>query len=577
MAAPELQLPLAQPRSFVPPACDCGDWAQLEPLFLRLAGQAPALRSGKALARWVLDAGELAAALAEEEARRYIRMTCQTDDAGAEKAYLHFVEQIEPKAKPQWHELRKLYLAHPQRRKLPRRRWWVHDREMANEARLYRRQNVPLQTEEARLQQQYQKHMGGLTVAFRGQERTLPEMARFLEEPDRSAREEAWRLTVARLLKERDRFDDCYDRLLKLRRRIARNAGFPDYRAYAFRAQGRFDYGPRECREFHRAVQQTVTPLVRKLRARRARLLGLDRLRPWDLAVDARSRPPLRPFADVAAFVERTQEAFRRIDPAFGAEFTLLRRFGLLDLESRKGKAPGGYQYTLEEARLPFIFMNAVGLHKDLTTLLHEGGHAFHALAVREEPLLLYRHAPLEFCEVASMTLELLAHPHYEVFYSAADAARARRAHLESIVFLLPWIAIVDAFQHWVYTHPDHTRRQRRDAWLALAQRFGGGEDWAGLEEARGCWWHRQPHLFTSPFYYIEYGIAQLGALQVWRRSQQDLGRAVHKFRGALALGRSRPLPELFRAAGLRFDFSERTLKPLIRELERELSALEEA
>jgi len=309
----------------------------------------------------------------------------------------------------------------------------------------------------------------------------------------------------------------------------------------------------------------------------RAKQLGLARLRPWDLSVDPRGRPPLRPFRDVGTLVEQTREIFRRIEPAFEKDFQTLIRFKLLDLESRKGKAPGGYQAALEEARLPFIFMNAVGLHRDVSTLLHEGGHAFHSLAVRDEPLVMYRHAPLEFCEVASMSMELLALSHLEVFYTPADAARARRTHLEGIVHLLCWVAIIDAFQHWIYSHAGHTGKERRAVWLELLDRFGGGEDWTGLAGERGCLWHRQPHLFCYPFYYIEYGIAQLGALQVWQKAERDLDVAVRKFRRALALGGSRPLPELFRAAGIRFDFSEKTLKPVTGFLRKRLDELKEA
>ena len=570
-------LPLAKPREFVPPHGDASDWSQVEPLFLKLAGEAPRLRNSKALVRWLLQASELAAFLMEEEARCYIRMTCQTDDPSAERAYLHYIERIEPRAKPHWHRLQKLYLACPQRRKLPRSRWLVHDRETRKDVELFREKSIPLQTQEAKLEQQYQKRMAAMTIAFRGQELTLQQAGRYLEENEREVREEVWRRIAARRLRDRAALDRCYEELLALRYRIARNAGFPSYREYVFRARSRFDYTPRDCEAFHGAVAESVVPLARELQARRARLLGLPRLRPWDLNVDPRGRPPLRPFDGVQTLMDKTQEVFRRIEPSLGQDFARMRSFGLLDLESRKGKAPGGYQHTLEEARLPFIFMNAVGLQRDVETLLHEGGHAFHTLAVRDEPLVLYRHAPLEFCEVASMTMELLAGPHLEVFYAKPEAKRARRAHLEGVVNLLCWIAVIDAFQHWVYTHPRHTRAQRAKEWVRLLDQFGGNEDWSGLESGRARLWHRQPHLFTSPFYYIEYGIAQLGALQVWQRAQRDLDRAVRAYRRALALGRSVPLPDLFRAAGIRFDFSARIVKPLVKRVQRELEALEDA
>ncbi|MBE7462475.1 MAG: M3 family oligoendopeptidase [Planctomycetes bacterium] len=566
-----------QSRRFVPEAFDPGNWTHLEPLFKQLEERGRALADAAELERWVLDGSELDAAVQQETARRYIRMTCQTDDPATERAYLDFVEQVEPKLKPAWQRLAQLFLACPHRAGLPARRWEVFERDTRNEVDLFREANVPLETDEARLKQQYQKTMGAMTVLFRGEERTLQQMGKFLEDPDRALREEAFRMVVQRRLRDREEIETLFEKLLALRDRIAKNADCADYRAFAFRSRGRFDYTPAHCEAFHAAVEAHVVPLARQLQERRRKLLGVDRLMPWDLAVDPQNRPALRPFQDTETFVASTQAVFERIDPALGSDFQVLVDHGLLDLESRKGKAPGGYQYTLEEARLPFIFMNAVGLQRDVETLLHEGGHAFHALATRQEPLLAYRHAPLEFCEVASMAMELLGGPHLEAFYRPEDAARARRTHLEGIINLLPWIATIDAFQHWLYTHPGHKREERKAAWLSTLRRFGGTEDWSGFEAAESHLWHRQGHLFGSPFYYIEYGIAQLGALQVWRNSLSDLKGAIAKYRAALALGRSRPLPELFEAAGATFDFSARTVQPLTEALAAELARLESA
>ncbi|MBI3830100.1 MAG: M3 family oligoendopeptidase [Planctomycetes bacterium] len=569
-------LPKAQPRQFVPESCDMGAWAQLEPLFKQLQEEAAKIKNPKQLERWVLKGSELGSALYQEEAKRYIDMTCQTDDKDAEMAYLHFVEQIEPKMKPEWQKLDQLFLACPFREKLPLKRWTVYEREVRKDVEIFRDENVALQTEESKLGQQYQKTMGAMTVTFQDKEQTLQQMGRYFEEPDRDQREQAWKLVAERRLKDKDAIEQFYDDLIKLRTKIAKNAGFVNYRDYAFRAKGRFDYGPAACEDFHKAIEETVVPVARRLQQRRRRLLGIRKLRPWDLAVDPRNRPPLKPFADVPTLVEKTHEIFRRIDPVLGTDFDVLRKNNLLELESRKGKAPGGYQHSLEEARMPFIFMNAVGLQRDVETLLHEGGHAFHSLATRDEPLLAYRHAPIEFCEVASMSMELLASPHLEVFYSAQDAQRAHRVHLEGIVGLLPWVATIDAFQHWVYTNPEHTREQRKAFWLSLQERFGGIDDWKGLEDARAYMWHRQLHLFLHPFYYVEYGIAQLGALQVWLKSKKDVAKAIANYRKGLSLGRSRPLPDLFKAAGIKFDFSAKTVKPLVNAIKRELKTLEE-
>ncbi len=562
------------PRRFVPVGIDLGEWSALAPLFDLLAARAGECRTVAEFESWIVDGGELSAAIGEEGARRYIAMTCHTDDPAAEGAYLRFVEQVEPAMKPRQFELAKLYLAHPLRGQLPPDRYAVYDRSTRLHVELFREENVPLETEESVLCQQYQKLSGSLTVKFRGEERTLVQMGRYQEEPDRALREEAWKSVAARRLSEEANFDAQFDGLRVLRARIASNAGFPNYRDFAFRARGRFDYGPEDCERFHDAIEAEVMPLQRELQEARRRQLGVDTLRPWDTAVDPLNRPPLRPFADGARLEAGTQEIFDRLDAGLAGDFRLMRERRLLDLDNRKGKAPGGYQYTLSEARLPFIFMNAVGQQRDVETMLHEAGHAFHALASRDEPLAAYRDAPIEFCEVASMSMELLAAGELDVFYSEEEARRARRTHLEGIVGVFPWIATIDAFQHWVYTHPDHTSGERRAAWLRLMDRFGGGIDWTGAEATRASLWHRQLHVFIHPFYYVEYGIAQLGALQVWANARRDPAAALRDYKAGLALGGSRPLPDLFARAGCRFDFSQATLRPLLASVREELARL---
>ena len=571
------QLPKAQPRRFVPETIDLGAWDQLVPLFAKLQAEGGSIRNAKDLEAWVIRCGELGAALDQEGSRRHIDNTCQTDDKEAEQAHLHFVEHIEPQLKPEWQKLDQLFLACPYAKDLPPERWMVFVRETKKDVELFREENIPLQTEDTKLGLQYQKITGAMTVRFKGKEHTLQQMGAYLEQPDRDLREVAWQLITFRRMLDRERIEDLYDQLLGLRAQIARNAGFKGYREYAFRAKSRFDYTPAMCADFHKAVEELVVPMARQLQERRKRLMQLDQLRPWDNAVDPRGRTPLKPFENVEQFIERTHGVFRRIDNTLADDFGVLRKHGLLELESRKGKAPGGYLCPLTESGLAFIFMNAVGLQRDVETLLHESGHAFHALATKDEPILMYRSAPMEFCEVASMSMELLGGPHLDCYYSREDARRARRVHLEGIVGILPWIAIVDAFQHWIYTHPGHTRAERRAEWLSLLDRFGGKEDWSGFEEARACMWQRQLHIILLPFYYIEYGIAQLGALQVWLNSKRDVKQAVADYRKALALGRSRPLPELFKAAGAEFEFSAKTVKPLAEAIGAELKELEDA
>ena len=568
------ELPPYRPRRFVPAVLALGDWEAVAPFFDQLEARAAGCATVAELERWLLDAGELAAALDEERARRYIAKTCHTDNAEAEKAYLHFVEVMDPALKPRQFAMAELFLKHPLRSQLPRAKYEVFDRATALQSELYRPENIPLETEEAKVGNEYNKLSGSLTVTFRGEEKTLVAMGRFQEDPDRAVREEAWKSVAGRRVQEADRFDAFLDELIRIRHQIALNAGFPDYVAYAYRMRGRFDYGPEDCRKFHDAIETEVMPIFRRLQAQRCHKLGVERLRPWDTQVDPLNRPSLRPFSTSAEMETGVQTVFDRMNPELAAGFRGMREKRLLDLDNRKGKAPGGYQYTLSEARLPFIFMNSVGLQRDLETILHEAGHAFHALACREQDLPLYREAPIEFCEVASMAMELLGAEHLEVFYSPADALRARTVHLEGVIGVFPWIATIDAFQHWIYSHPNHTRDERRAAWLALMDRFGGDVDWSGCESARANLWHKQLHVFLYPFYYVEYGIAQLGALQVWVNAQRDPVRALADYQAGLALGGSRPLPELFAKAGCRFDFGRETVHPLVVRVSEELELL---
>jgi len=563
-----------RPRAFVPEKLDLGDWPQIAPLFDQLETRAAQAKSSTELEHWLIDWSELCAALDEEASRRYIAMTCHTDNADAEKSYLHFVENVEPQLKPRQFALEKIYVAHPQFNHLPKARYEVFNRDVKNHVELFRPENVALETEETKLAQQYQKLIGAQTVTFRGEEKTLVQMGRYLEEPDRALRQEAWELVAKRRLADVDKCEAIFDGLIELRTQIAKNAGFENYRDYIHRQKCRFDYTPDNCFQFHDAVEKEIMPAVREIQNDRKRQLKLEKLRPWDLAVDPQNRPPLKPFAQVSEMVARTQKIFNHLDAELAAGFQQMQDLKLLDLDNRKGKAPGGYQSTLSEARVPFIFMNAIGLQRDVETILHEAGHAFHAQATRDEDLYAYRGAPIEFCEVASMAMELLGNEFLEEFYSTAEANRARKTHLEGIIGFFPWMATVDAFQHWIYTHAGHTRAERKAAYLKLMDRFGGDLDYSGFEEVRAHSWHRQLHIFIHPFYYVEYGIAQLGALQVWANSKADKAKALGDYKKSLALGGSRPLPELFAAAGCKFQFDATTIKPLIQLANSELKKL---
>ncbi|MCE0484448.1 MAG: M3 family oligoendopeptidase [Methylacidiphilales bacterium] len=561
------------PRQFLPETIDLTDTTQLGPIFDKLSSELNRAASVDDLEKWLAHHSEVSAALAESSSLAYIAMTCQTDDESKEKAYMHIVEVVDPWLKPRQFALMQKLSQSPLFRQLPPF-YEVFQRSVETQVKIYREENVARETQVAKLTQQYQKISGAMTVHFDGQEQTLARMGRIQEEPDRSRREAAWKAVTKRRLQDADKLEELFDQLLVLRNKISHAAGFSDFRAYTFANYERFDYTPEDCLKFHEAIEHNVVPLARELQKERKRKLGVETLRPWDLAVDPDHRPPLRPFAESSELVEKSHRIFSILDPRLGDYYNVLRRQQLVDLDNRKGKAPGGYQSTLAEARVPFIFMNAVGVHRDVETMLHEAGHAFHALASRELPLHAYRSAPIEFCEVASMGMELLAAPHLRAFYSEEDVKRARRDHLEGVIKFFPWMATVDAFQHWIYTHPGHSPDERADYWLSLMDRFGGIEDWSGYEDARAHIWHRQLHIFEIPFYYVEYGIAQLGALQLWQTSRRDLPAALDHYLKGLGLGGSRPLPELFQATGLAFDFTDKTIAPLMRNVKEALVEL---
>ncbi|HEX8340926.1 MAG TPA: M3 family oligoendopeptidase [Tepidisphaeraceae bacterium] len=555
---------------------DVSDWSQLEPLTKKLLEQT--VNSPADLEAWLAAASDFSATVDEFGSRKYIDKSCHTDDEAIEKAYLHFVENIEPRLKPFFFELQKKYLASPHRAALGDPRYEMLSRKWQADVEVFDERNVPIETQITKIVNEYDKISGAMTVEFDGKTLTLQQLGRYQEVTDRDVRQRAFDTAAQRRQQDSAKIEKLFDDLLPLRQKVAENAGFGDYRAFMWKALKRFDYAPDDCHAFADAVEKTVVPVVKQADALRKTALGVDTLRPWDLAVDVKGRPPLRPFEenDVDGFVTRTKEIFNRMSPALADEFESLRTHGNLDLDSRRGKQPGGYQISLDQSKQPFIFMNAAGLQRDVETLLHEGGHAFHFIAAAgHEPLTFLRSAPMEFCEVASMSMETLASDHFDVFYkSPGEADRAKRSFFEGVIRILPWIATIDQFQHWIYTHRGHTPAEREAQWLSLLDRFGSIVDYTGYERLRATSWQRQLHLYHCPFYYIEYGIAQLGALQLWLKAKEDPKRALGNYRNALKLGGTRPLPKLFEAAGLRFDFSQQTLGPLMIAIADELAAL---
>ncbi len=562
-----------QKRSFVPNDANMADVAQVSRLY-EILQQRP-LANAQDLERWIGDRGELESVLSQVGSLLYIRMTCQTDDAAIAQAYSHFIEHVASAVKPLNDQLNHKYLKAIEHISLDQKFYAVHDRAIKQDIALFVKENVPLQTQVELLSQQYQAICGAMTVVFDGKEHTMPQMSKYLLEQDRALRQRAWEAVSQRRLQDKDKLDKLFDQMFQLRNQMAVNAGCSNFIEYQFKNYHRFDYTPQDCRRYHQTVEQWVVPIQKEILKERAKEMNLKLLRPWDTAVDPTGQKPLKPFQDVDHLIEGTSRIFKKLDRDLHAQFDMMRTNGLLDLASRKGKAPGGYQTTLSEARVPFIFMNAVGVDDDVRTLLHESGHAFHAIAAAPLSLYDYRHAPMEFCEVASMAMELIAGEHIGEFYNSDDVRRSNREHLEGVIHILCWVATVDAFQRWLYEHPTHSPMERRQAWTGFFRQFGTEMvDWQGLMDVQGYLWHRQLHVFEVPFYYIEYGIAQLGAIGVWLNSKTDPTKALGDYKKALALGGSVPLPELYKTAGVPFDFSEKAIKPLMERVYQEWKAL---
>jgi oligoendopeptidase F len=452
---------------------------------------------------------------------------------------------------------------------------------MRADAELFREANLPLLARQMKLSNEYDRIAGAQTVEWQGKNRTVDEMRAVLLDPDREVRERAWRLTIGRQLADRTAINELWRQLLDLRIQIAANTGMKDFRAYRWQELHRFDYTPEDNLEFLDAIESVAVPAATRLYERRRARLGVESLRPWDKFLDPDNRAPLRPYQTIDELEAKTSAIFHRVDPQLGGYFEIMRREGLLDLENRVGKAPGGYCTEFPVERRPFIFTNAVGTHEDVQTLLHEGGHSFHVFESAHLPYFQQLATPMEFAEVASMGMELLAAPFLTQseggFYSQADAARARVENLEASLLFWPYMAVVDAFQHWVYEHTTDARDTDRcdTVWGELWDRYMPGEDWSGLEDEKITGWQRKLHITQSPLYYVEYGLALLGSVLIWRNARRDYPAAVAAYRRALSQGGTASLPELFSAAGVRFAFDAETLREAVEVIETEIERLE--
>ena len=548
------------------------NWDELQPLYQEFLDRE--IDSADELESWLLELGRFDAYVGETGSMLYVEMTCDTENEEVKQAYLDFVEQVQPELAKMGDLLNRKLAESPHAEALDSVEYNVLLRDTRMGIALFREENIPLGTELTKLGQRYNEICGAMTVEFDGEERTMQQMGKYLQVNDREVRESAYRTVGERRFQDAEEIDDIFDQMIVLRHQVAQNAGYENFRDYTFDSKRRFDYTPEDCEAFQTAIEKICVPLMREIDGERKEALGLDSLRMWDMGHDVQGRKPLQPFTEVEEMVAGTSRMFHRLSAELGGFFDSLRDGTSLDLDSRKGKAPGGYQLQRDHTRKPFIFMNATVLQRDLETMVHEAGHAFHSIYADHLPLVDYRSAPIEFCEVAAMSMELLTHDFLDEFYTSDEANRAVREHLEGIVSILAWIATIDAFQHWIYTNPGHDKQERHEQWLKLGNRFGSILDWSGFEDWRKVGWQKQLHLFSYPFYYIEYGIAQLGALQLWLQYREDPKTALNNYAKSMSLGGSRPLPELFEAGQMSFDLGSSTVQGLIDAVRTELDQL---
>ncbi len=569
------QLPTRPKRKFLSEDFKVTSWELLNPFFENLALRE--ISNIRELRKWLHDRSELEAVISEDLGWRYIRMTCYTDNEEYSKAYQDFNQNIQPQIAPYSDLLNKKTLESLFIKAIEEESGFsIMVRNLKKEVELFRSDNIPLFTDITTETQKYAELSGAMTIEMNGQEITLPQAGVLLQSTDRAKRKEVFEKIAARRLLDKETLDLLFTKLISLRHKVAVNAGFKNFRDFQFKAYGRFDYTPQDCFDFHEAIEKEVVPMLHEFAKERKATMKVGDLRPWDKAVDAEGREPLKAFSDGNELAKKSIEVFKRLNPYLGECLEVMQKMGHLDLESRKGKAPGGYNYPLAEIGVPFIFMNATSTMRDMTTLMHEGGHAVHNFLTMDLELNDFKSPPMEVAELASMSMELISMDEWPIFFTEAnELKRARLEQLEDIIETLPWVATIDKFQHWIYENPYHSIAERKEMWNQVFDQFSDTiTDWSGLEETKNYLWQKQLHLYEVPFYYIEYGMAQLGAIAVWRNFKKDKEKGLQGYQNALKLGNTTTIPAIYKAAGIKFDFSRDYIRELMSFVKEELARL---
>ncbi len=561
-------------RNFVSKELNINSFNNLKPYFDSLKKRE--LRTGKQIWQWLLDKSELESILSEDLAWRYIKMNCDTSNKELADSFNFFVAEIEPQIAIEWNELNKIFINPNVISLVDVTKLFTIIREVKKDLAIFREKNVPLEAELQQKEQEYGMIASKMGVNFDNKELTLQQASNYLKQTNRDTREQVYHLINKRRLNDSDILNNLLTKLIEIRTEIAKNADYSNYRDYKFKAMGRFDYGVEDCKQFHSSIANVVTPLVNEIIDNRKKTLGYENIRPWDLDVDPDMKPALLPFNTTDELIKSTIWCFRDIEPEFGIYINEMKREGYLDLDSRKNKAPGGFNYPLHESNIPFIYMNATGNMRDMITMLHEGGHAIHSFLSASLELVDFKDTPAEIAELASMSMELISMDHWDYFFdNDEDLKRAKRTHLEDVISVLPWVATIDKFQHFLYENPNLSVEERTKTWLEITKEFSCPLiDYKGLEEYKANQWQKQLHIFEVPFYYIEYGIAQLGAIAIWKNYSENPKKALNQYKDALKMGHTSPLPDTYKAAGIEFNFSEEYIKELMDFVKVELDKL---
>lgn len=568
-----ISIPSRPKRNFVPENLNIDSWNKVEPLFENLSKRS--INSKKELENWMKDRSELTSVMNEDLAWRYIKMNIDTKDEKLAKKFHFWIKEISPNLAPYSHKLNIKLIESPFLNELEHKKYFIYLRSVKKQIEIYREENIPLFTEMEAKQQEYGMISAKMTVEFDGKSLTMQQASLLLKDTDREKRKTIYNLIQKRRLEDEEKLDKLFDELIILRQKIAKNAGYNNYRDYMFSAMGRFDYKPEDCFDFHNAISKKIVPIITSFEEKRKKDLNYVNYRPWDTAVDVDGLKPLKPFNGGNELTDLTIKCFSKLRPYFGNCISIMKEMKHLDLESKEGKAPGGFMYPLHEIGVPFIYMNSVGSQRDLVTMVHEGGHAIHSFLCRNLELTEFKSTPSEVAELASMAMELLSMDYWDTFYkNKNELKRAKLEQLEKALGTLPWVAAIDKFQHWIYTNK-HTSKQRKEKWLEIDSELGNQVlNWDGQESAQKIMWQRQLHLYEVPFYYIEYGMAQLGAIAVWRSYKKHGEKAIENYINALKLGYTKSIGEIYKTAGIKFDFSEEYVNELALFIREELKKL---